>query len=67
MGELTVSVSLQIEGDSQELRVSVSLCANLLCEKSPSRKRRYFVPRRRNHVYCDKDCKDQWTNKTRDR
>lgn len=67
MGELTVSVSLHIEGDSQDLRVSVSLCANLRCAKSPSGGRRYFVPVRANHKYCDKECKDQWTNKTKER
>jgi hypothetical protein len=68
MGELTLTVMVPTaEGDNQQLQITVKLCANLRCVKSPHGGRRYFVrdEKQKAHLYCDRECKIAWGNKTR--
>jgi hypothetical protein len=67
VGELTVLVTVPVDGESQQLPVTVKLCANLFCTKSASGGRRYFIrnPKQQKHKYCDRDCMKKWTNKAR--
>lgn len=67
MGELRIDVNVEIPGADQEVQIQIvlKLCANPLCTKSTTGSRRYFAPIIPRHIYCDKECKDQWTNKQR--
>lgn len=65
MGELTVSVSVEIEGVNRQFQVVLKLCANLLCTKSPTDGREHFIPKIPTHKYCSDECMEKWTNKMR--
>lgn len=66
MGEVTISVSVQVDGVSQEFKSEVRRCANLNCERGPDGKRKRFqVEAESNRQYCSKPCRVYWNNKGR--